>query len=154
MPVPDHVVRSDRRYRFDVPPGDLWDAVVRVHDYRRWWPWLGGLDAAAFAEGERWSCLVRPPLPYVLRFDLVLEEVQAPRFVTASVEGDLVGHAALDIHPVAGAASELRLVSVLAPANGALQLVSRVAPRLVRFGHEWVLDTGLRQFRERAVRPG
>jgi hypothetical protein len=150
---PAHVVRSDRRHRFAVPAEALWDAVVRVQDYRSWWPWLGGLEAAAFAEGERWGCLVRPPLPYVLRFDLVLEEVQPPRFVTATIEGDLVGHAGLDILPDDGG-SELRLVSALSPANGALRLVARTMPMLVRFGHDWVLDTGVRQFRERALRSG
>jgi hypothetical protein len=143
------VVRSDRRHRFPVGAEQLWDAVVRVQDYRTWWPWIGGLDDAAFAEGQRWRCLVRPPLPYVLRFDLVLEEVQRPRFVTATIDGDLAGHAALDIVPAPGG-SELRLVSALRPANGAMRAVARVAPALVAFGHDWVLDTGLRQFRARA----
>jgi uncharacterized protein YndB with AHSA1/START domain len=153
-PAPPPLVRSDRRHRFDVGPEELWAAVVRVQDYRSWWPWLGGLEQAAFAEGERWRCVVRPPLPYVLRFELLLEEVEAPRFVTATIEGDLTGHAALDITPVGGDGSELRLVSALAPANGALQLAARAAPLLVRFGHDWVLDTGLRQFRDRALSPG
>ena len=67
-----------------------------------------------------------PAAPYVLRFELLLEEVEA-RFVTATIEGDLTGHAALDITPVGGDGSRLRLVSALAPANGALQLAA--APR-------------------------
>jgi uncharacterized protein YndB with AHSA1/START domain len=144
------MVRSDRRHRFPVPPEQLWEAVVRVQDYRSWWPWLGGVDDAAFAEGERWRCLVRPPLPYVLRFDLVLEEVERPRFVTATIEGDLTGHAALDIAPTPEG-SELRLVSALQPDNGTMRALARVAPALVRFGHDWVLDTGLRQFRAGAL---
>lgn len=152
-PLPAAAVRSDRRHRFAVGPEELWSAVVQVERYRDWWPWLDGLEDARFTEGERWRCLVRPPLPYVLRFDLVLEEVEAPRFVTASVSGDLVGHAALDIAPTRDG-SELRLVSVLAASGTALQVVARLAPRLVRFGHDWVLDTGLRQFRREAISEG
>lgn len=143
------VIRSDRRYRFDVEPVELWSALTRFEDYGRWWPWLGGFEAAAFAPGERWSCLVRPPLPYVLRFGIILEEVVAPRFVTVTVDGDLTGHAALEVTPV-GAGSELHLVSALAPANAMLRGFARVAAPVVRYGHDWVLDTGLGQFRRSA----
>lgn len=148
------VVRSDRRHRFPVEPTALWDAFAATGEYRTWWPWLRSLDAGdGFVEGARWRCVVQPPLPYVLRFDLVLEEVEAPRFVTATVEGDIEGHAAIDLTAVDGTGSELRLVAVLSPSAPALRAVARVAGPLVRFGHDWVLDTGLRQFRRRAL-PG
>ena len=141
-------IRSDRRYRFAVEPEALWDALARTDDYRRWWPWLRRLDGARFEAGAEWTCEVQPPLPYSLRFGLRLEEVEAPRFVTATVHGDITGHAALDVHPVVGG-SELRLVSTLAPASTVLRSIARLAPPIVRFGHDWVLDTGLRQFRRR-----
>ena len=141
--------RSDRRHRFAAPPEEVWAAFIRIDAYRRWWPWLADFDGSAFAEGERWACVVRPPLPYVLRFDIVLEEVEAPRFVTATVAGDITGHAALDVYAVDGG-SELRLVSTLWPANAVLRAAARVAAPIISLGHDWVLDTGLRQFRERA----
>jgi hypothetical protein len=144
-------VRSDRRHRFANPPDELWAALARVEDYRRWWPWLDG-HQDGFAPGARWSCVVRPPLPYVLRFDLVLEEVEAPRFATATVTGDIRGHAALDVRPVPGG-SELRLVSVLAPSSSLLRAVAGAVPVVARLGHDWVLDTGLRQFRAGAFGP-
>src|SRR5687767_1157299 len=87
-------VRSDRHYRFGLEPEVLWASLVRIDDYRVWWPWLRGFDATAFAEGERWTCVVQPPLPYALRFVIALEEVEAPRFVTATISGDITGHAA------------------------------------------------------------
>jgi hypothetical protein len=146
-------VRSDRRHRFDADPAALWAALADVGSYRAWWPWLTTFEGATFAPGARWRCEIRPPLPYVLRFDLLLEEVEAPRFVTARVEGDLVGDAAIDVTAVDGG-SELRLVSVLAPAGRVAGVVATLAPAAVRFGHDWVLDTGLRQFRARALTPG
>ena len=139
-------IRSERRHRFEADPDRLWSAMTKVEDYRRWWPWLRRLDAAAFAPGERWLCVVQPPLPYVLRFTITLEEVVAPRFVTATIGGDIVGHAAIDIDD-AEAGSELRLVSTLAPSNRMLRAVARVGAPVVRFGHDWVLDAGVRQFR-------
>jgi hypothetical protein len=45
------------------------------------------------------------------------------------------------------------LRSSLAPGNTILQQVSRFAAPLARFGHDWVLDTGARQFIARAVAP-
>ena len=143
-------VRSDRHYRFDLEPEVLWASLVRVEDYRGWWPWLRGFDATAFAEGERWTCVVQPPLPYVLRFVITLEEVEPVRFVTATISGDITGHAALDL-AATNDGSELRLVSSLAPSNALLRGIARVAPPMVRFGHDWVLDAGLRQFRRRAL---
>lgn len=143
-------MRSDRRYRFPVPPEELWAAFGRTGEYRAWWPWLRGLEGAEFVEGATWRCEVQPPLPYSLRFDLTLEEVEAPRFVTASVSGDIAGHAAIDVTAAPGG-SELRLVATLGPDSAMLRTIARVAHPLVRFGHDWVIDTGLRQFRRRAL---
>lgn len=148
LPVVD--VRSDRRYRFDTAPEDLWAALTKVEDYRHWWPWLRRFDADGFAAGERWTCVVQPPLPYSLRFDLVLDEVVEGERVTATVSGDIVGTAQLAL-TADGTGSEVELVSRLAPANAMLRAIAVVARPVVRFGHDWVLDTGLRQFRAAAL---
>lgn len=144
------MIRSDRRHSFSVPPDELWDAMLRVDAYREWWPWLRSFDAAALAPGEVWSAVVQPPLPYRLRFEIRLEEVEAPRVASAEVSGDIEGTARLEIEPT-GHGSELHLVSALAPTNAVLRAVAQLAQPMVRFGHDWVLDSGLRQFRDRAL---
>lgn len=144
-------VRSDRRFRFDVEPAVTWDALTSVESYQRWWPWLRRFEAAGFEPGATWRCTVQPPLPYSLRFELRLEEVEAERYATALVDGDIRGHAALELSPTGDGATEVRLVSVLAPASGVLRAVTRVAAPVARYGHDWVLDAGLRQFRQRAL---
>ena len=143
-------IRSDQLHRFPVPPEELWAAMGRVDDYRTWWPWLRAFDAVELRDGEVWSATVRPPLPYRLRFDLRLHDVVAPSHVSAEVTGDLVGTARIEIVPIADGAS-LHVVSDLAPANRMLRSVMRVAPHVARFGHDWVLSTGLRQFNARAL---
>lgn len=143
-------VRSDRTYRFDADVSEVWDAFGRVEDYRRWWPWLSRLDAEGLVSGDRWDCTVRPPVPYLLRFVISLDDVEPLRHITATVSGDIVGHAHLaldDSHD----GCEVRLASSLAPRSATLRAVTTLTPWLARFGHDWVLDTGLRQFRDRAL---
>lgn len=143
------LVRSDRRYPFEVSADELWATIAEVDRYRVWWPWLRRLDAAELAVGERWACVVQPPLPYSVAFTLTIEQVERPRSVVAAVAGDITGTARLDIAED-GAGCVARLRSELSPSHRALQVVARVASPVVRFGHDWVLDTGARQFTARA----
>jgi uncharacterized protein YndB with AHSA1/START domain len=141
---------SDRRYQLAVAPAELWAALARVEDYQGWWPWLRAFDAAGLEGDDVWHCHVQPPVPYRVRFSVALDEVRAPHSVRATISGDVVGEARLEIaeHP---GGSEARLVSSLEPGNGFLRAVARLAAPVVRFGHDWVLDTGARQFIDRAV---
>lgn len=143
-------VRSDREYRFDQPPDVVWDALARVEDYRAWWPWLRRFDAPGLVPGASWRCTIRPPLPYALRMTIRLDDVQPEAHVAARVTGDIQGDATVDLTP-AGHGCVVQLRSTLAPSGPPLRTVARFAPWLARYGHDWVLDTGLRQFRKRAL---
>ncbi len=143
-------IHSDRRYLFDAERAAVWAAIARTDRYQRWWPWLREFDGASFSQGARWDCVVKPPLPYKLRFDVVLTEVVEGDVVRARIAGDITGSAELTASDHE-AGCELRLVSDLSPASGALRLVARVARPVVAFGHDWVLDTGARQFRDLAL---
>ena len=63
------------------------------------------------------------------------------------MSGDIVGSARLSVRADGNGGSVARLESLLAPANPFLRGVARVARPVVRFGHDWVLDTGAAQFR-------
>ena len=144
------LVRADRTYRFEQPPSVVWEAIGRVDAYRDWWPWLRTFDARGLIAGDRWECAVRPPAPYVLRFTVTLDGVDEHRQIDATITGDLRGDAAVSLAPTA-AGCDVRLTSSLEPAGQPLRAVMRVTPWLGRFGHDWVLDQGLRQFRRRAL---
>jgi hypothetical protein len=124
--------------------------MTDVDAYRTWWPWLTRLEGGAFAAGEQWACAVQPPLPYTLRFELHLDAVEPPHRAEATITGDIAGTARLTVEPD-GEGSELRLESSLSPANPVLRGIARVAAPIVRFGHDWVLDTGVGQFRRRGL---
>ncbi|MEX2292239.1 MAG: hypothetical protein WD691_00510 [Acidimicrobiales bacterium] len=139
---------SDRRYHLPMSPDELWATVARVDDYQSWWPWLRRFEGEHLADQAVWTCLVQPPLPYWVRFDVVLDEVIEPHTVRARIKGDVVGDAHLDIREhLAG--SEARLISNLGPGNPLLKAVAAVAAPVVRYGHDWVLDSGVRQFLDR-----
>lgn len=129
----------------------MWAALTRVDQYREWWPWLRALDADCLAVGERWSCIVQPPLPYRLRFTLTLTSVTAPELVAAEIDGDITGSAQVALAPLA-TGCELRLTSSLAAIGSVLRLVTRRARPVAVWGHDRVLDTGVEQFRSRGLR--
>ncbi len=143
-------VCSDRSFSFDVPPEVLWSVIADVGSYRRWWPWLRRFDGDGLVAGDVWRCEVSPPLPYVLSFTVTLDDVDPHRWVSATVGGDIEGSATLEVRP-RGAGAEARLVSALAPRNPVLRAAAVVAAPVVRYGHDWVLDTGARQLVARAL---
>jgi hypothetical protein len=145
-------VESDRRFQFPFDRNELWQRITSVDDYRAWWPWLRALDAGGVTTGDVWHCVVRAPLPYSLRFSITLDQVVDRELVTATIHGEITGTARLDLLDGDGAGSEARLRSQLAPANGGLRAFAAVARPVVRFGHDWVLDNGARQFCQQAVR--
>jgi hypothetical protein len=141
-------------HRYELPEGreEVWDQICDVGNYRSWWPWLRRFDADALAPGEEWRCEVQPPLPYIVRFRVAIEEVKAPALVHARVLGDVVGDATLELEEAEQGCRAI-MHSALAPGNRALRLVSRFAAPLARYGHDWVLDSGARQFIAHAAPP-
>ena len=148
------IFRSDRMWEFDVPVDVLWDRINAVGEYRSWWPWLRELDASdAIAEGGSWACVVSPPLPYSVRFDVHFDRVETYRSVDSTVRGDIEGSARLTLNEGRSdgrSGASARLVSQLRPANPLLRGFGLVARPLVEHGHDWILDQGRRQFVERA----
>ena len=136
---------SDRWYHVPATPDVVWTALNATDQYQRWWPWLREFEASGLVPGDEWRCRVRPPLPYTVRFTIVLDEVEAPRIISARVEGDIRGTARVELSERDGGC-EIRLTSVLSPRGRVVRVMADVARPLARMGHDWVLDTGARQF--------
>lgn len=139
-------IHSDRRFHFDADRDAVWAAFMRTDRYKDWWPWLREFDGTAFRQGDRWRCVVNPPLPYRLRFTVVLTEVVQSSVVSARIDGDITGIAEITTSDT-DTGCELRLISDLSAARGPLRLVARLMRPAATYGHDWVLDTGARQFR-------
>lgn len=147
----DPSLHTDRRSSFDASASTVWAALGRAPDYQRWWPWLQRFDGVHVADGERWTCTVKPPLPYTVSFVLVLRDVDHQRrSVSADITGEVVGTAAIDIDET-GSGCSLRLVAELAPASAFLRSLTRVAGPVARRGHDVVIDRALAQFAAHAL---
>jgi hypothetical protein len=150
--APPGSIITEHRYEMPVDRPVIWALISDVDAYQGWWPWLRVFEADGLVAGDEWRCEVQPPLPYAVRFRVLIDLVDAPMEVRARIEGDVVGTATLTLeeHPDGCVAL---LVSSLAPGNKTLRTVSRLASPVARFGHDWVLDSGARQFIARAVAP-
>lgn len=140
----DRALVSSHVAEVQLDPAALWSKISRLEDYRTWWPWLRHFDARVLEQGETWRCTVKPPLPYSVDFRVHLDDVVEERFVAASVSGDISGLASLELRP-AGSGTEIRLSSALVPRSSTLKLAARLGP-VARFGHDWIIGSGLRQF--------
>lgn len=143
---------SDRRYRFPVPPDRFWAAISATDRYRDWWPWLRVFDAEGLHAGASWRCAVRAPWRYTVRFRVALTIVEPPRLIDAHLDGDLDGTARLTIGADERGCA-VRLTSTLSPSTRGLWLITSLARPIARRGHDWILDTGARQFATAALAP-
>jgi len=133
-----------------VAPERFWDTISRTDDYRSWWPWLREFEADGFRQGATWKAVIQSPLPYVLRVQLVLEEIVECERLAARVTGDLEGWATLDMSATDGG-SAVDIEWDMRPRSRAMQMAAVLARPLLRWSHEWVLARGLDQFRQRAL---
>ena len=140
------MIRSDRTYEFPAEPDVIWARLDQVQDYQKWWPWLRRFEARQLKTGETWDCLIKPPVPWSIRMVIRITEAVPARLITAQVSGDVTGEGQLEVQPHEGG-SQLRICTRLAPASALLKAAAYLAAPLSRFGHDWVLDTGSRQFR-------
>jgi uncharacterized protein YndB with AHSA1/START domain len=140
-------IASNHTVLLPAPRAAVWEALGGVSHYRTWWPWLRRFDATCLDEGDVWRCTIRPPLPYVLRCTVELTSVRAPELVVARLAGDIAGDARLELNEQpAGPATEARITSRLQARRRAARLLSRAAPPVARWGHDWVFTTAARQF--------
>ena len=148
MPRP---FESDRNWAFELGPDRVWSRITSVPDYAGWWPWLRRFEpVGGFQEGAHWDCEVAPPLPYVVRFTIHLDDVEVGREVAATVSGDIRGTAQLTLSDHGDAGCRVRIRSRLDPVDPLLRCVARLARPVVGWGHDWVLDQGRQQFVDRA----
>lgn len=145
---------ADRAFTFDVSAARFWETINRTDDFPRWWNWLHHFDAEGLKEGVEAACEVRAPLPYSLRFDVVVERVVDGELVETTVRGDIAGPARLEVEPLDDGRCRARLVWSLEPCTPLLRNMARFARPVMEWGHDRVLEIGVRQFRRRALDAG
>jgi hypothetical protein len=139
----------DRSWEFPASPEQLWSALSATGEYPKWWRWLRAFETDGLIEGGDAACVVKGPLPYELRFNIHVLEVAPARLVRTEVTGDLHGPARLEIAPHTNGA-RARLAWEVDLRSPLLRPMALWARPLMQWGHDWIVDSGVRQFRRRA----
>ena len=149
--------RFHRRFDFPVAPAVLWATLADPAHYLEWWGWLRSLDGDGFAVGGLRAgtvarCAIETPLPYSLKVTVTVERVLRGRLVATAVDGDLRGPASLEVHAGDGGGSAAVLAWTLDVQHRRLRALAGVARPVMAWAHDRIVDNGLRDFRERALR--
>ena len=149
--------RFERAWSFPVGRLEMWDLLLDTDAYQGWWGWLRRFDAPRIEEGARALAVIGPPLPYTLSVQVTVQRLEPGRRIEAVVGGDLGGLAVLELEDsdagLGPPGTDARLSWALDLRQPALRLFSRVGRPVLEWGHNWVVETGVEQFRRRALTP-
>lgn len=143
-----YVVEYEDTFTFAATPEQIWAVLERFEALAVTWPWLRELriDGTGLAKGTVVRGVVAPPLPYRMRLAVVLDDCAPPECINASVHGDLEGraHIAFDGDGVETRANVVWTIEMMQPR---MRVAARFAPRLLRWGHDRVVDATVRGLR-------
>ena len=151
----EYMIDFDRTFTFAVPVEQVWATMTRLDCFSSWWSWLrefsvegNGLEPGTVLHG-----VVAPPLPYRMRLDVVLEDCVPERSITALVHGDLEGAAQLTFD---GDDAETRAHATwtVEMMQRPMRMAARIAPPLLRWGHDRVVEATVDGFRRHVLEEG
>jgi hypothetical protein len=152
VPSSAYVIEYDGAFTFPVPVTTVWARLVQVDRFSSWWSWLRefSVEGSGFEHGTVLHGVVAPPFPYRMRLDVVLDECVPERRITALVHGDLEGAAQLTFD---GDDAETRAHATwtIEMMQRPMRMAARIAPLLLRWGHDRVVDATVDGFRRHLV---
>jgi hypothetical protein len=143
-----YLIEYDAAFAFPVSIAALWAAMGRFDRYSSWWGWLHefSVEGRGLEHGAVLHGVVAPPVPYRMRLDVIIDDCVPGRRIHALVHGDLEGAAQLsfdgdDVESRAYATWRLEMM------QGPMRLAARVAPHLLHWGHDRVVEATVDGFR-------
>lgn len=101
MAVEYHLVT---RLRVDRPPGRVWQTLIEVGDWSKWWKWLREVELLAEGDedglGSRFRQRVSSPLLYGFDWETQITRVEKPSVIELDSFGDLHGRGQFLLKPV------------------------------------------------------
>src|SRR5437016_964535 len=83
------------RWHLDAPIERVWDAIVSVEAWPRWWSYVIAVEDLLPGDGDGLGALRRytwaSRLPYRLSFEMRVSAVERPTLLEGIAEGDLAG---------------------------------------------------------------
>ena len=144
------VIAYERAFPLPLPPDGIWSVLQQLDCFESWWGWLTEfrVEGPGLRSGSVLQGTVVPPLPYRIRVRLELLECIPPRRIDAAVHGDLEGRARILLEED-GDGSLVSVTSDIEVMQRPLRAAARVAPGLLRWGHDRVVEATVRSFRTR-----
>jgi carbon monoxide dehydrogenase subunit G len=143
-----YVIAYQGDFPLPSPPDEVWSVLQHLDRFESWWGWLTEfrVDGPGLQAGSVLQGVVVPPLPYRIRVQIELLECVRPQRIDAAVHGDLEGRAQLLLDPE-GEGSRASVTSNIEVTQRPLRAAARLAPGLLRWGHDRVVQTTVGTFR-------
>jgi hypothetical protein len=143
-----YVIEYRGAFSFPCPPEAMWSAMQRFDRYESWWRWLRefrvegrGLETGSVLHG-----VVVPPLPYRLGVRIALLDCVRPERIDAAIHGDLEGAARLVLE-AEHEGTRASVSSTIEVMQRPLRIAARLAPPVLRWGHDRVVEATITSFR-------
>ena len=122
--------------------------MQRFDRFERWWGWLREfrVEGPGLEPGSVLHGVVVPPLPYRLCVRIALLECVRPRRIEAAIHGDLEGLARLVLEPEREG-TRASVSSTIEVMQRPLRVAARIAPRVLRWAHDRVVEATVTSFR-------
>jgi carbon monoxide dehydrogenase subunit G len=150
-----YVVEYQATFTFAAPPERVWAVLERFETLAPKWTWLRELriEGAGLRKGTVVHGVVVPPLPYRMRLDVALDDCAPSERIDASVHGDLEGSAHIAFN---GDGRETRADAswTIEMTQPAMRFAARLAPGLLRWGHDRVVIATVNSLRRQLAEHG
>ncbi len=151
---PEPVIRFTRDFWFPLSPSRMWETIDDFDRYPTWWRWLRDFsprpEGSGLTEGTELTGTVVPPVPYRLSLRVTLDRCLPPVRIEASIDGDLVGNAVLQLAQD-GDGTSATVAWTLRFASRPLRLAARIAFPVMQWGHDQVVVAAAAGFRRHAL---
>ncbi len=137
-------------FRFPVAPEELWTLVEDPGHFEQWWGWLHEVECSdpRIVSGSVLTGVIDPPVPFAMWTQVVIDEYERLRHITASVTGDIKGAAHLDTSAAAGG-TQVEIGWDVEMMQRRMRMAALVARPLLQWGHDRVVEAAVRGFSRR-----
>jgi carbon monoxide dehydrogenase subunit G len=150
-----YVIDYRGSFLLDATPAEVWQSIEHGERFEGWWAWLREFrfDGPGLQDGVVLHGMVSPPVPYRMRVTVVLDRCVPPRSIDATVHGDLEGTAHLTLDAEAGA-TRAEVAWSIEMMQRPMRVAARLAPGVLRWGHDRVVEATVAGFRRHLAAPG
>lgn len=143
-------ISFDGSFHFPVAPGELWALIEDPRNFGHWWSWLHNVECTdrRIVAGSVLTGVVDPPVPFTMWAEVVIDECERLRHISASVSGDIKGAARLDTSAAPGG-TQVEIGWAVEMMQRRMRVAALVARPLLQWGHDRVVEAAVSGFSRR-----